>query len=345
MLQYNCILFYSGGCISKYPIVKHKEKDTTMMKKFSILVKILTLLLSITIGAAGCGKSDPIQQNEMTEQETCTLKEAWEIALSDAQQWSDDAEAILITSTDNHDIESPDNGMDGKRRCWSFMFHSEIKDNQYSVYVINGKAAHGQEAATSHFSTFTMDDVSLDSDDLYSLAQEYLKGGVDWAWGYHYILQYRYMDENGEEPQLTFSIRGLNDDGQERYAIYDPYSGELLVILDKTGYDSNGRSVWEITENHMEAPSGQQTESNDHYAGMSREELEENREQIEQEFSVYENSVKYRLDPEEFYNAVIDGLTSGRFSPFSNCISYEDEEEWRSKMEAYYGETWEEMGK
>lgn len=92
-----------------------------------------------------------------------------------------------------------------------------------------------------------------------------------------------------------------------------------------------------------EAQNRQPEESESPYTRMSREELEECREQIEQEFCVYESSVKYHFDPEEFYNAVIDGLIGDRFSPFSICKSYE-EEEWKKRMEAYYGEDWEELG-
>ena len=291
----------------------------------------------------GCSANDPYPQEEISEEKICTLKEAWEIALSDAQEWADDAAATLITSADIYDTENPDNGMDGKRRCWTFFFHSESKDKQYSVHVIEGRPAQGREGSSPHFETFSMDDIALDSDDIYLLANEQLKGGVDWAWGYHYLLQYRYMDEAEDEPRLTFSVRGLNDRDQERYMIYDPYSGNLLVVLDKTGYDSDGRSIWEIVENHMEAQNRQPEESESPYSHMSREELEVHREQIEQEFCVYESSVKYHFDPEEFYNAVIDGLTGDRFSPFSICKSYE-EEEWKKRMEAYYGEDWEELG-
>lgn len=309
-----------------------------MKNMVCVLLSVVLLMLLV-----GCGKND-IDQAKAVK---CTLKEAWEIALSDAWKWADDAEAILISSTDNHDSESAENGAGGKRRCWSFMFHSDEKDKQYSVYVIDGKAVYGQEASTPRYATFSIDDIVLDSDELCSLVQGQLKGGVNWAWGYHYIVQYRYMDENGEVPQLTVSVRGINDAGQERYMIYNPYTGVLQVVLDKTGYDENGRSIWEIVEDYREAQNGQggqQVESTDSYAGKSREELEEMREQIEEEFSVYESAVQYRFDPEEFYNAVIDGLVSGRFSPFSNCKTYENDEEWKSKMEAYYGEGWEALG-
>lgn len=310
------------------------------MKKRKKLIMIILLPVIIT----GCGRNTLSLQDDISDEKTCTLKEAWEIALSDAQEWSDDAAATLITSADNHDTENPENGIDGKRRCWTFIFHSEAKDKQYSVHVVEGKPVQGQEGSSPHFDTFTMDDIPLDSDDLYLSAGEQLKGGVGWAWGYHYLLQYRYMDEAEEKPRLTFSVRGLNNENQERYMIYDPYSGTLLAILDKTGYDSNGRSIWEIVENHMEEQSPQPEESESPYNNMSREELEEHRKQIEQEFCIYESCVKYRFDPEEFYNAVIDGLTGSRFSPFSNCRSYE-EEEWRERMKAYYGEDWEETAK
>ena len=110
-----------------------------MKNMVCVLLSVVLLMLLV-----GCGKND-IDQAKAVK---WTLKEAWEIALSDAWKWADDAEAILISSTDNHDSESAENGAGGKRRCWSFMFHSDEKDKQYSVYVIDGKAVYGQEAST-----------------------------------------------------------------------------------------------------------------------------------------------------------------------------------------------------
>lgn len=267
------------------------------------------------------------------------------IALADAKQWSEDAEAVFISSTDNHDEENANNGEDGKRRCWTFMFHSAEKDKQYAVYVIDGETSHGNEVSTPHYDTFTMDDFSLDSVDLIQLVQGQLTGGVDWAWGYHYIVQYRYMEANSAEPQLTLSVRGLNSEGMERCMIYDPYSGELLAINDKTGYDENGRSIWEnvlepAEQMQNESAAAADSQENASYLEMTRDELEQNRDMLEEKFSIYETCVEYRFDPEELMEAIIDGITGDYFSPFSECASYE-EEEWRLRMEAYYGENWE----
>ena len=86
--------------------IRKKIKDNSF--------KLLMFALSLSRIIEYC-KSDLSQQDQILEENLYTSNEAWEIAMSDARVWADDAEAALITRTDNHDTENPDNGVDGKR--------------------------------------------------------------------------------------------------------------------------------------------------------------------------------------------------------------------------------------
>lgn len=292
---------------------------------------------------SGCSTQENIETNTLSSandstSEYCTLKEAQATALEATQEWADDAQAVLIMSTDNHDEEEQTNGVDGKRRCWNFMFHSDDKAKEYSIYVIGGQPMYGREADTPYYETIAMEDIPMDSDDLYQLAlEENLDGGKDWAWGYHYTLQFRYLNGNDEEPQLTFSVRGINEQEREAFLITDAYTGELLSTIEKTGYDDNGRAVWE------EEGGTQDIGIESSMATDDKEDWDLTKGELEEQFQIYENAVKYKMDPQEFADAIIEGLKTDRFSPFSNCRTGLEDEEWREKMADYYGEEWEQQ--
>lgn len=264
-----------------------------------------------------------------------TLKEAYEIALEEATKWSGDADVIQIISTDFCDTESSENGIDGKRKCWSFLFESKEKDRQYSMYIINGKPDSVMEVQSPGYQPIDMENITMDSPQMYRIAQEQgMKGGKDWAFGYHYILQYVYFSAADETPVLTFTVRGLDEQDRETQIIVDPYDGDILVTLTKTGYDDTGRSIWERTGG------GENTEAEN----MEPEETvpdDRTREEIQEEYGVYKKAREFLVDPEELTDAIIDGIGSERFDPYASLKVY-TREEWESRMTELYGEEWRE---
>lgn len=312
------IIFFFTGCTGTETIERNSDKSLE----------------------AGIDTSDDSSGEEIFY----SMREAWEIAQEDALKWAADAETIKIMSTDNHDDASVSNGMNGKRRCWTLLFHSNQKETEYATYVIDGIAAYGCEVATPFYDVFSMDDFELDSTNLIHYLQGQLSGGSDWAWGFHFIVEFRYMNAESTKPQLTMTVRGQNSDGLERCMIYDPYSGELISIIDKVGFDENGNAMWEevmqpSNEMDFDVESLVDTEKAGQFANMTREELENNKMELAEAYSVYEICVEYRFNPEEVVEALIDGIKGDKFAPFSECTSYGGEE-WVEYMKAFYGENW-----
>lgn len=262
-----------------------------------------------------------------------TLKQAYEIAMEEAIKWSEDAYAIQIISTDLNDTQSSENGVNGKRNCWSFLFESKEKEQQYGMYIINGKPDSVMEVRSPGYQAIDMENIMVDSPELFHIAQEQgMKGGKDWALGYHYILQYTYLNEIDENPVLTFTVRGLDQQDREAQIIVNPYNGEILAILVKTGYDDTGRSIWERTDDGENPEAGET---------MQKDEVDLFRDEIREEYEVYKRAKEFLVDPEELTDAIIDGITSERFDPYSELKVY-TREEWENRMTKLYGEEWKE---
>lgn len=257
-----------------------------------------------------------------------TMKQAWEIANVAAKEWSDDAIVIKIISTDYEDNENPENGTDGRRNCWTFIFHSEEKGMQYDMYVKDGMVYMPRETSSNVYTGIDMNSVQIDSDDAFKVAYNLgFTGGVDWAFGYHYMLQYYVMDN--AEPCLLLSVRGINQEGREAILNLNPYTGEIFSLSEKKGYDEAGRSIWETSNNLPETSIEQKSDVN-----MSREEIME-------KYDVYHDAKKYYMDPEELTDSIIRGIQGSRFSPYSETPSYLPEE-WETLMTERYGDAWKE---
>lgn len=168
------------------------------------------------------------------------------IAAAEADQWSEDAELIQITSTDAKDSSFWVRGEKGKRKCWNLIFTSSEKGIQYNIYVINGKAGYMNEITMPNYQAINMEsDVLIDSDEAEKIAK---RNSVEpnpksdgWATGYHYSLQY--MVNNTGSPFLAMLVYGSLDD-KFAYIVIDPRTKEVINIMEQQGYDKNGRAIW-----------------------------------------------------------------------------------------------------
>ena len=235
-----------------------------------------------------------------------TMKEAYEVAYKEAQKWSEDAYVIQITSTDFHDTENCENGVKGKRNCWSFLFESKKKDVQYAMYIDHGVPTAVQEVRSPGFQAIPMEEISIDTSELYDLARlQGLQGVKDWAFG-------------------------INQEEKEEKIIVDPITAKLLFILVKEGYDESGHSIWKKLGEDIEDDI-QQLDSV----------TEVDRETIKEEYEVYRCAATYLVDPEELTDAIIRGINSSRFDPYAEITVY-SREDWEERMTELYGDEWKE---
>lgn len=305
---------------------------------------IIMLLSLLSAGCSSISNSDVVQEyntNEQTiavesEGNAMTMKQALSVADTEAKKWAEDAEVFLINSTDYLDTVNTQHGNEGERNCWSFAFKSEEKEKQFHIYVVEGKVYSTDEAYMKYYDIIDVDRLALDSSDAYEMAKDKgISGGVDWAYGYHYLLQYYIVDQNIEEPVLLFVVRGINDSGNEVTLDIDPYTGNLIQYTEKTGYDENGRAVWEVKERYGNNNYSEELltdETADTESSLSRED-------IQKEYDVFSMARQNYMDPEELTDAIINGIGSGNFSPFSDTKSYEPEE-WEKIMTERYGDDW-----
>lgn len=279
----------------------------------------LFILIIASVLLCACGSS-------MAEAEVSgiTMKEALQIANEYAKQWEEDAALISVTSSDNQDTELSSNGYEGKRNCWLFSYKSNLNLKQYSFYVLNGKIYDARESAFGYYAPIPESFISIDSDEAYVMAVDRgMSGGVNWAWGYHYTLQYC-QDAATMEITPVFSVRGIDKNEDEMILNIDPITGEEIEILLKTGYNENGMSIWESR------PIRETNETIDESKTLSRQEIQD-------KYKIWNHAEEFHVLPEELTDTTIIGIQSGRFSPYSDITVYA-EEEWEAMMESLYGE-------
>ena len=190
-----------------------------------------------------------VVESSKIDKDAVTLKEAIYIAEADAHLWQADATVAQIVSTDAGDILNDENGKNGKRRCWNILFVSDSEEKQYSVFVIRGRTAYNQEVQMPTYAAIELDEeVSIDSTDAVKIAKRYgvkpVPKSDEWAVGYHYALQYL-TDIEARKTFLAMMVYGVTGNGNFCYVAIDPKSRNVISFMEKTGYSSEGRSIWE----------------------------------------------------------------------------------------------------
>lgn len=305
--------------------------DMNKKKKYVSLI-----FVSVTIIAciyAGYKEGKPLFQgnNESVDSEAVDAKEkesdltlfgAWNLALNYAiKNWDKDVKTQLITSTDTKDSPCCRSGINGRRSCWNIIMNSPNKSSQYLIHIVEGAVLSAQEITQPSEYSFDKADIILDSDEMYNIAiYQDLYGASEWAWGYHYTLQYEYIGA-AETPVLTLSVRGVDNSGFEKMLTIEAASGEILLASVK-----NDKGDWDrvsIKDASKDFPT---------------------EDELETEYGLYEKCVEYHFDPLELRKAILNGIATNHFSPYSECESITPIEEWEKAMEDYYGEGWEDFG-
>lgn len=211
------------------------------MKKIIIKLLLFFSLFTLLIFIGFYLKND----NEIT------LKKALEISNNEAIKWADDAQLVFITSTDARDNPSESSGNNGKRNSWNIVFSSHKKNKQYNIIISSKKIIYNKEIDMPVYNYIDSNKISLDSTDLIKIAKN---NGLsanstdnNWAIGYHFALQY--LNDNNENTFLAYSVYGTFN-GNFSYIIIDFSTGKLISIMEQTGYDKDGKSVWKEINNY-----------------------------------------------------------------------------------------------
>ena len=175
-----------------------------------------------------------------------TMAEAIQVSYDYAKKWEEDCKLIQIISTDASDTSDYHRGEKGKRYSWNIFYTSESSEKQYNILVVDGNVKYKSEVQIPVYQGIDpVNNSIIDSDQALAIAK---KTGLKpvppkngWAVGYHYSLQY--VTNDSSDTYLALLVYGeLN--GNFSYAIIEPYTSRLITVMQQTGYDKNGRSVW-----------------------------------------------------------------------------------------------------
>lgn len=180
-----------------------------------------------------------------------TLKKALEISKGEASKWSDDAQLVFITSTDANDEPTENSGNNGKRKSWNIVFSSNNKKKQYNIIISNKEIIYNEEIDMPVYDYIDLQKITLDSSDLVEIAKKNNisanNSDSNWAIGYHFALQY--MNDSNGNAFLAYTVYGTFN-GNFSYVLIDFDTGKLISIMEQTGYDENGRSIWKEINNN-----------------------------------------------------------------------------------------------
>lgn len=140
------------------------------------------------------------------------------------------------------------NGVNGKRKSWNLIYTSENKDEQYNIFVINGKAQYKKEIQTPVYTPIDFnEELSFDSDSASLIAKEEglnpAEKSIGFAVGYHFALQFMTRNDRNE-PVLEMLVYGTSNDGKFSYVVIDPKTKKVTSFMEQQGYDENGRAIW-----------------------------------------------------------------------------------------------------
>lgn len=151
-----------------------------------------------------------------------SVKEALHVGMLKAKQWDSSAVPLYLTSVDDGLGET--SGQEGKRSRWNLQVGTP--DHRRAVVSIRNGRAEKVYPGVGPFSpdmVVSSEGINMDSPQLVikSKQERNLLPGIDWANGYHFVLQ----ASNGHS---TITVVGLDNTTKPQQIIYDSFSGEIM---------------------------------------------------------------------------------------------------------------------
>ncbi|MCE5172282.1 hypothetical protein LQV63_23670 [Paenibacillus profundus] len=151
-----------------------------------------------------------------------TVMEALHAGMLEAQKWDSGAVPLYLTSVD--DELGKKSGQDGRRRRWNLQVSTP--DHKRAVVSIRDGIVEKVYPGVGPYipeMVVSSEEINIDSPQLVikSKQERNLLPGIDWANGYHFVLQVL----NG---QSTITVVGLDNSTKLQQIIYDSSSGEIM---------------------------------------------------------------------------------------------------------------------
>lgn len=193
------------------------------MKKVKIivvvsLIAIFTLIITLKVAS--------IEDRN----KAITLHEAFEIAYKEAKNWEEKAELFSMTSVDNEGMTVEDDGHDGRRRFWNFIFVVPEEEKQLIISIHDKKVINSLSEKGAALSTFIKrEEMLMTSKEAVDKAIKDFKvnpGNGGWAGGYHFTL-------DKQDNVAKLSVVCLDKEGYFSNISFDASTKELISGLHK----------------------------------------------------------------------------------------------------------------
>jgi len=144
----------------------------------------------------------------------------------------------MATSVD--ELDAHNQGLDGRRSIWSFVFSKMNSDIQYWIRIRYNEIEWYDfihQGKTIEEELIFLDDIIIDSPEALNIVLDLynLKPGKNWARGHHFNL-WRGVDENGDILEgVLFGVTGFTEEGNFFRAQINLTTGEVK------GYDSGSQ--------------------------------------------------------------------------------------------------------
>jgi len=224
-----------------------------MSKKTALAAAITGLAMGLAIGALALYTSSSIAQPQQppidnyrvliekpyaleSEAKPITLHEAWDVTLTYAREWGEDAALIYLVSAD---VDDPDAGevgqghqrqlgQDGRRRTWQAALTSSRLGKQLFLQITDSVIIEAIEDGIHDPGIPTIaEKPAMDSAEAIAQARTAEPGfgtSVGRGQGYHFILQ---TDDNGKVTLTVVGSHRIGNTQSPAIVEIDPETGEL----------------------------------------------------------------------------------------------------------------------
>ncbi len=228
-----------------------------MRKNFII---IFTIVLANILYCTVCSKENNISVNAMNINQTNTLKridpesynkvraislnKALKIASITAEKWDSKAQLLDLTSVDDTYLNRKEDGHDGNRRAWNFIFMVPGTAKQLILTIHDKKIVnyHPVKAPVINDWYIKSEEINLTSKEAISKCISYFKviPGQNWAKGYHFRL-------NKQNNIVVLTVVSLDKEGYFTRTSFNATTKQLICGIHKIpkggGLFKEGRKI------------------------------------------------------------------------------------------------------
>jgi len=174
--------------------------------------------------------ASPCITKSVNENRAISLSEALKIASKASRIWNLKAELMFITSIDNDDLNVMDDGHDGNRRYWNFMFIVPRTEKQLILTIHDKKIVnnHPNNGPITNNGYIKNEEIKLTSKEAIEKCKSYYEiiPGQNWASGYHFTL-------SKQDNIVVLAVVSLDKEGYFTRTMFNATTKQLISGIHK----------------------------------------------------------------------------------------------------------------